>query len=80
MTTRQWIMVAAAFIGVGFGLFAIVRHTSDARIEACSKQCAAEGKKFVVPPSGTVGRFVDGASNPTDPDVRCICTDALSQR
>jgi hypothetical protein len=78
MPKSQMLVVAAAFLLAGFGLYALLTHNSSRSADACRQVCTAQGKTFIVTPPGTAGRMVDGTNTKDETNKACTCTDLPS--
>jgi len=73
MTLTQSILVIAAFVTTGIGLFALGVSTSKDRAAGCERTCAAQNMAFIASPTGTVGNSIEGGKSPKEPDHACTC-------
>lgn len=77
MDRRTAILVVLAFAIAGAGLMLLVSRTSDSGQESCAKLCIAKGMDYVYVPTGTTGRYIDGARNWSDSNDDCRCIPSL---
>jgi hypothetical protein len=63
MSPRTLIVAVIVFVAAGFGMFSMIATEPDRqRSKSCASYCEAQGKRAVVPPSGTAGRSVEHGS------------------
>ena len=73
MNKSQVLAVFVVFLLAALGFYASTQRSTSQAMRTCERTCTAQGKRFVVAPAGTAGRYVDGTNTRDDAANACTC-------